>query len=305
MYMDKSIAVIIPCYNEGSTIERVVKQFSQILPSATIYVFDNNSEDDSAIRAINAGALVYNEIQQGKGYVIRRAFADIEADIYILVDGDGTYEAASAQQMTQVLIDHRLDMVVGARQSEAREAFRRGHRIGNYLFNFVVAMLFGSCFNDMLSGYRIFSRRFVKSFPALAVGFDIETEMTIHALHLRLPVAEIKTPYHARPLGSESKLSTYCDGLKILWRILILMKETKPFHLFAILFAFSMMGALLLAIPIINTFIETGLIPRLSSAIIAVGLILIGLLSLFSGIILDSLSKARLEMKRLSYLTFK
>ena len=303
MMTKNTIAVLIPCYNEELTIASVVASFRQTLPEATIYVYDNNSKDRTIEVARAAGALVRSEPLQGKGNVVRRMFADIEAEVYVLVDGDSTYDAASAPEMIQLLRDNQLDMVNGARVTGIKEAYRPGHRFGNWLLTSIVAWTFGNRLKDMLSGYRIFSRRYVKSFPSLAVGFEIETELTIHALHLRMPVAEMETPYKDRPNGSVSKLSTYRDGLRILWKILVFIKEEKPMAFFSLI-ALAFCGAsVLLALPILREYIATGLVPRLPTAVLSMGMMTIAFLSLACGLILDTVTRGRSEMKRMRYLS--
>ncbi len=300
-----SIAVIIPCYNEGLAIAHVVKAFKQYLPTATIYVYDNNSKDDTKLQAQQAGAMVRSENRQGKGHVIRRAFADVEADIYVMVDGDGTYDAASAPAMVEKLLSKQLDMLVGTRSSELEaKTYRRGHRFGNRLLTQSIALLFGSQFTDVLSGYRVFSRRFVKSFPALAKGFEIEAMLTIHALELRLPCSEHITPYYERIEGTQSKLKTYQDGFKILFTILSLFKDIRPFAFFGGLAAFLAVSALILMFPVLQEFFDTGLVRRFPTAIAAMGMITIAGIFLTSGLILDNVSRNRLEQKRLVYLQY-
>lgn len=296
------IAVLIPCYNEEKAIGQVVRAFRQALPSATIYVYDNNSKDETVHRAFEAGAVVRSEPLQGKGNVVRRMFADIEADVYVLVDGDDTYDAESAPALIERLVVGQLDMVVGRRVNPGENAYRRGHQFGNVLISRTVAMLFGDRFADILSGYRVFSRRFVKSFPALTEGFEIETELTVHALELRMPVAETATPYKERPEGSYSKLRTYRDGFRILLMVLILLKEEKPLAFFSSVFALFATLSLILAYPVFVTYIETGLVPRFPTAILATGTMLLGFLSLASGFILDTVTRGRREMKRMQYL---
>lgn len=296
------IAVLIPCYNEAITIAKVIADFQQALPTATIHVFDNNSIDDTAAIARAAGARVCSVRQQGKGNVVRRMFADVEADIYLMVDGDGTYDASSAPAMVQKLVDEHADMVVGCRCTEERAAYRAGHRFGNHLLTGCVAMLFGRHFTDILSGYRVFSRRFVKSFPALASGFETETELTVHALELRMPIGEIDTPYCSRPAGSTSKLNTYRDGWRILMTILKLSKSERPLAFFGTGCALLLLLAVGLSIPIVQTWLATGLVPRFPTAILATGLALLGFLSLACGLILDTVTRGRQEMKRLAYL---
>ncbi len=297
------IAVLLPCYNEETAIADVVRNFRHALPGATIYVYDNNSKDRTLAVAQEAGAVVRSETRQGKGNVVRRMFSDIEADIYVLADGDGTYDAASSPALIERLLTERLDMVVGCRlQQHVGEAFRRGHRFGNDLLTGVVGLLFGRSFTDILSGYRVFSRRFVKSFPALATGFETETELTVHALALRMPIGEVETPYGARPEGSASKLRTYRDGFRILMTILQLFKEEQPLRFFLILFGVLALLSLILAYPVVVTYVETGLVPRFPTAILATGIMLLAFLSLAAGFILDTVTHGRRELKRLAYL---
>ncbi|MBI5558578.1 MAG: glycosyltransferase [Deltaproteobacteria bacterium] len=297
------IAVLVPCYNEEKTVVQVVRDFHAVLPGAAIYVYDNNSTDHTALRAREAGAIVRSERRQGKGNVMRRMFSDIEADIYVLVDGDNTYHAESAPVMISRLLDEQLDMVVGSRlTAHDQAAFRRGHHLGNRLLTGFVALLFGRSLTDMLSGYRVMSRRFVKSFPALAKGFETETELTVHALELRMPTAEVITPYGNRPAESESKLHTYRDGFRILLTIIHLFKAERPLAFFAILFALLAAISLGLAVPIILTYAATGLVPRFPTAILATGIMLLAFLSLVCGLILDTVTHGRREMKRLNYL---
>ena len=298
-----TIAVLVPCYNEEVTIRTVVADFRRALPQATIYVYDNNSTDRTVEMARAAGAVVRSEPLQGKGNVVRRMFADIEAEVYLLVDGDATYDAASAPAMIRRLVDDRLDMVNGARVTEVRAAYRPGHRFGNRLLTGLVAWTFGNGLTDMLSGYRVFSRRYVKSFPSLAVGFEIETELTIHALHLRMPIAEIATPYRERPSGSTSKLSTYRDGLRILWKILVFIKEERPMAFFSLIGLGFCLLAVVLMVPILREFLATGLVPRLPTAVLSMGLMTIGFISFACGLILDTVSRGRSEMKRMRYLS--
>lgn len=298
------IAVCIPCYNEEKTVSQVVESFHHALPGAEIYVYDNNSKDQTARLAAEAGAIVRIERHQGKGNVMRRMFSDIEADIYVLVDGDNTYDAASAPAMiTKLLTDH-LDMVVGTRLTTFDEtAFPPGHQWGNRILTGFVSMLFGREITDMLSGYRVFSRRFVKSFPALAEGFETETELTVHALELRMPVAEVVTPYGMRPTGSVSKLRTYRDGFRILRTILNLFKEERPLIFFSLLFALLAIISVVLAIPVFITYIHTGQVPRFPTAILSTGIMTLAFLSLACGFILDTVTLGRRELKRLSYLS--
>jgi len=296
------VAVLIPCYNEEVAIGSVVRDFRAALPDAKIYVFDNNSRDRTVEVATKAGAIVSRVPLQGKGNVVRRMFADVEADAYVLVDGDDTYHAASAQMMVARLIDEKLDMVVSRRETEETAAYRRGHRFGNWMLTECVARLFGRSFTDILSGYRVFSRRFVKSFPALAAGFEIETELTVHALELRMPIEEIPAPYKSRPEGSVSKLNTYRDGIRILWMILKLFRQERPLAFFGGLGVVFWLVSLALAIPLLQTYAETGLVPRFPTAILATGMTLTGFLSLVCGLILDTVTRGRHEMKRLAYL---
>ena len=298
------IAVLIPCYNEEAAIGTVVRDFRHALPSAVIYVYDNNSQDHTIDVAQMAGAVVRREPLQGKGHVVRRMFADIEADIYGLVDGDDTYDAASAPTLIEHLVAERLDMVNAARVTEIEAAYRPGHRFGNVLLTTMVARIFGDRIHDMLSGYRVFSRRFVKSFPALSSGFEIETELTVHALELNMPVAEVKTPYKDRPAGSVSKLRTFRDGFRILMTILKLIKQERPMAFFSALFAILALGSLIIIWPVMLTFFHTGLVPRLPTAVLAMGMMLLAFLSLGCGLILETVTRGRQEMKRLRYLDF-
>jgi len=297
------LAVILPCYNEEAAIADVVRDFRAALPQAEIYVYDNNSKDDTVEVARAAGAIVRRETRQGKGHVVRRMFADVEADIYVLSDGDGTYDAASAPAMIAKLISERLDMVAGSRLTTYEgEAFRRGHRFGNDLLTGFLGLCFGRTFTDILSGYRVFSRRYVKSFPALSTGFETETELAVHALELRMPIAEVSTPYKARPVGSASKLRTYRDGFRILMMILNLFKEERPLAFFSIIAAILALIGLVLAYPVFMTYIETGLVPRFPTAILSTGLMILASLSLTCGFVLDTVTHGRREMKRLAYL---
>ena len=297
------VAVLIPCYNEEVAIPKVVRDFRAVLPDAAIYVYDNNSSDGTAAAARQAGAITRCEPLQGKGNVVRRMFADIEADVYVLVDGDDTYDAAAAPAMVNLLVAERLDMVNGARETEIEAAYRPGHRFGNALLTGIVRYIFGDRISDMLSGYRAFSRRFVKSFPALAVGFETETEFTVHALELKMPVGEIATAYKDRPAGSASKLRTYTDGLKILRSILLLVKEKRPLQFFGLAgLAFMVLG-IGLAVPVVLDYVRTGLVPRLPTAVLATGLVLLAFLSQVCGLVLDSVAHGRIEMKRMAYLS--
>ena len=296
------IAILIPCYNEETTIGGVVRDFRSALGDATIYVYDNDSTDRSRSLAKAAGAVVRFEPRRGKGNVVCRMFSDIDADIYVLVDGDGTYDAASAPRMIERLRAEQLDMVNGARVATNRAAYPPGHQVGNLLLTGLVAHIFGNRFSDMLSGYRVFSRRFVKSFPALAGGFEIETAFTVHALELRMPVAEIETPYKERPQGSSSKLHTFRDGFRILWMILRMVEEERPLHLFGTLSLAFALTSVILAYPIFVTFVHTGLVPRLPTGVVAASLMILAFLSLASGLIIDMVTLGRREAKRLRYL---
>jgi glycosyltransferase involved in cell wall biosynthesis len=296
------IAVLIPCYNEEVAIPRVVAAFRAALPGAAIHVYDNNSRDRTCEVAAAAGAVVRREPQQGKGHVVRRMFADIEADVYLLVDGDDTYEAADAPAMVRLLLEERCDMVTGVRVTDAAAAYRPGHRLGNRMLTGMVRLVFGDRITDMLSGYRAFSRRFVKSFPALASGFETETEFTVHALELRMPVAELRTAYRERPPGSHSKLSTYRDGWRILRTIILLVRRERPLPFFGAAAAgMALLGAIL-ALPLVQTWLATGLVPRLPTAVLVTGLMLAALLSLACGLILDTVTRGRLEVRRIAYL---
>ena len=296
------VAILVPCFNEEAAVARVVGDFRKALPSADIFVYDNNSSDRTMAVAQEAGAIVRSERRQGKGHVVRRMFADVDADIYVLVDGDATYDAASAPRMIETLLSERLDMVVGLRVDQAVAAWRPGHRTGNRLLTGFISSVFGQAFKDILSGYRIFSRRFVKSFPVLSDGFEIETELTVHALELALPVAEIDTPYYARPEGSVSKLNTYRDGLRILGTILRLYRSEKPLRFFTAIGVFLILVSIGLAIPILITYLELGLVPRLPTAVLAMGLMILAMLSISSGLVLDTVTRGRREMKLLAYL---
>lgn len=296
------VVVILPCYNEEAAIAQVVADFKKALPGVSVYVYDNNSNDKTSEVAAAAGAIVRTETLQGKGNVVRRMFADIDADVYLMCDGDITYDAASAPALIAKLVSENLDMVVGCRVDQDAAAYRVGHRFGNALFTGFVATLFGNRFTDILSGYRAFSRRFVKSFPALSNGFEIETELTVHALQLRMPIAEINTPYGARIEGSQSKLSTYRDGYKIMVMITKLFKNERPLYFFGLIFALLALMSLLLAVPLVTTYLETGLVPRLPTAVLVASTMLLGFLSLTCGLVLDTVTHGRREIKRMSYL---
>ena len=296
------IAVLLPCYNEEAAIAQTVAGFRAALPSAAIYVYDNNSKDRTVEVARAAGAVVRSERMQGKGNVVRRMFADVDADIYVMADGDATYDAEAAPQLVRRLIDEQLDMVVGSRVTQHDAAYRRGHVMGNRLLTGMLAKLFGRSFTDILSGYRVFSRRFVKSFPVLSGGFEIETEISVHALELRMPVGEVETRYFARPEGSASKLSTYSDGFRILNTIVTLYRIERPLLFFGAIGGLLAFLALVLGIPLAITYYHTHLVPRLPTAIMATGLIILAALCFFAGLILDTVVRGRREVRRLAYL---
>jgi glycosyltransferase involved in cell wall biosynthesis len=296
------VAVLVPCYNEALTIAKVVRDFRLCLPMADIYVYDNGSTDGTAARAREAGAIVRREVLQGKGHVIRRMFADVEADVYVLVEGDATYDAAAAPEMMRLLVEDGLDMVSGIRVEEDAGAYRPGHRMGTRVLTGMVRQIFGDRIRDVLSGYRLFSRRFVKSFPALATGFETEVEFTVHALELRMPIGEVKTRYGERPPGSASKLHTIPDGIRILRTIVALVKEERPLQFFSAMSLLLLMAGLALGTPVVFEFLHTGLVPRLPTALLALGFVLLSSLSLLGGLILDSVCLGRRELKRMAYL---
>ncbi len=300
---DLEIAVVVPCLNEEVSIPEVITDFRAALPGATIYVYDNNSTDKTGEVAQAAGAVVRREPQPGKGNVVRRMFSDIEADVYVLVDGDATYPAAEAPAMIARLLDEQMDMIAGARIPQHDEAYRPGHQFGNFIITFLVGLMFGPRFSDILTGYRVMSRRFVKSFPALSKGFEIETEITVHALEMRLPSAEVEVPYFERPEGSTSKLRTFRHGFGIMKTILVLIKEERPLEFFTLLFVLLELLALVLAWPVLTEFFATGLVPRLPTAVLSTGLALVGFMALACGLILDTVTHSRQELKRLHYLS--
>ena len=299
------VAVLIPCFNEEATISETVKGFRSALPGATVYVYDNNSTDRTVAVAKKAGAAVHSERQQGKGHVVRRMFADIDADVYVMADGDLTYDPKAAPEMVKLLLDEQLDMVVGTRRHEEKHAYRGGHVLGNRIFTGLLASLFGRSFNDLFSGYRVFSRRFVKSFPVLSSGFEIETEMSVHALELRMPVGEIETRYLARPEGSESKLSTYGDGWRILKTIGTLYRMERPVLFYGTIATLLLAVAVVLSIPLAITYIHTHLVPRVPTAILVTGMTIVAVLCFFAGLILDTVTRGRREMRRLAYLSLE
>jgi glycosyltransferase involved in cell wall biosynthesis len=299
---DLSIAVLIPCYNEAAAIAKVVADFRAALPQARVYVYDNNSHDATMAVARDAGAVVRTETLQGKGHVVRRMFADVEADVFVLVDGDDTYDAAVAPDMLRLMLDRQLDMVTGARATEEAGAYRRGHRLGNTLLTGMVRRIFGNRVSDMLSGYRVFSRRFVKSFPALAAGFETETEFTVHALELKMPIGEVATAYRGRLPGSTSKLRTYADGIRILRSIVLLVKEERPLQFFALIGGALLLVGFGIGLPVVVEFVRTGLVPRLPTAVLATGFVLLSFLAVVCGLVLDTVTHGRREMRRLAYL---
>ncbi len=304
-FAKNDIAVMIPCFNEQQTIHQVVTDFKKYLPNATIYVYDNNSTDQTVNEALQANAIVRHEGLQGKGNVVRRMFSDIDADVYVLVDGDATYDAASALTLIHSLLTNHLDMINAARVNESKEAYRMGHTFGNKLLTSLVKIIFGNQISDMLSGYRVFSRRFVKSFPILSTGFEIETELTVHALSLRMPIAEIKTPYYQRPLGSFSKLSTFKDGWRILSMIIGLLRNERPLAFFSLIGVFLFITSLILAEPLFVTYWQTGLVPRIPTAILCTSLTILAFLNFACGLILDTVTRGRKEAKLLSYLSYQ
>ena len=296
------IAVLIPCYNEAVAVAQVVQGFREALPGARIYVFDNNSTDATRENALAAGAVVRHVARPGKGNVVRRMFADVDADIYILVDGDATYHAPSAPELVAKLVGENLDMVVGTRVHEHDDAYRRGHQFGNRLLTGSMTRIFGGSFTDMLSGYRVFSRRFVKSFPAMSRGFEIETELTIHALELRMPYGELETPYGVRPEGSLSKLSTYSDGVRILSTIVKLFAIERPLQFYGALSGLLAVIALLVGMPLFLTYMASGLVPRFPTAVLSTGIVMLSAISFVTGVILETVTIGRREVKQLRYL---
>jgi glycosyltransferase involved in cell wall biosynthesis len=296
------VAVLVPCFNEEAAVAKVVGDFRAALPAAVIYVYDNNSSDRTVAVAREAGAVVRKETRQGKGHVVRRMFADVDADIYVLVDGDATYDAPSAPKLIERLVAERLDMVVGRRIEQSTTSYRPGHRFGNQLLTGFLWAVFGRAFADILSGYRVFSRRFVKSFPVLSDGFEIETELTVHALELALPLAELDTPYFARPEGSFSKLNTWRDGFRILATIGRLYRSERPLRFFTVIGIVLALLSVGLAVPIFITYFELGIVPRLPTAVLSTGLMILAVLSISSGLVLDTVTRGRREMKLLAYL---
>jgi glycosyltransferase involved in cell wall biosynthesis len=301
--MTPRIAVLVPCYNEEAAIAKVVRDFREALPQALIYVYDNNSSDQTTARAQEAGAVVRQEFRQGKGNVVRRMFADIEADIYVLVDGDDTYDAEAAQPMIRKAIENGLDLLTARRIHTDAAAYRPGHVLGNRMLTGLTALLFNVHLSDMLSGYRVFSRRFIKSFPFTAEGFGIETELTVHAVRLMMPMGEMDTRYKERPAGSVSKLNTWRDGFRILFTIAHLLREERPLVFFSLFFAVLALTSLLIGAPVVTEYFQTGLVPRLPTAVLATGLMVLAFLSLTAGLILDTVTRGRWEQKRMAYLS--
>ncbi|WP_052161244.1 glycosyltransferase [Hoeflea sp. BAL378] len=303
MFDDLEIAVLLPCYNEAATIGDVVRGFREALPGARIYVYDNNSKDQTALRAALAGAIVVREPRQGKGHVVRRMFSDIDADIFLMADGDGTYAPADGPELIRTLVSERCDMVVGTRRGVTDDAGRRGHAFGNTIFNTLYKQIFGDDFTDIFSGYRAFSRRFAKSFPAVSGGFEIETEMSVHASQLKLPVMELALDYGRRPEGSHSKLSTFRDGARILWMFAMLMKETRPFTFFSYLSVFTLAISMMFMVPVLNEYFLTGLVTRMPTWMLAMALMMMALMIFTGGVILDSVARGRAEQKRFHYMS--
>ncbi|WP_413741249.1 glycosyltransferase family 2 protein [Sodalis sp. RH15] len=302
-FAGNKVAIIVPCYNEALSIQKVIADFRQALPEASIFIFDNNSTDNTVQIAKSEGVQVFNVMQKGKGNVVRRMFADVDADIYVMVDGDATYDASCCPALIDKLISEHLDMVVGARVHMIKEAYRPGHSWGNKILTGCVKLIFGGEFSDMLSGYRVFSKRYVKSFPALATGFETETELTVHALELRMPYAEIDTPYSPRMESSVSKLSTYKDGAKILKTIIKLYSVERPFFFYGILAIIFALIGICISIPIIDEYIITGLVPRLPTAVLSTGLLIFSAIAFITGLILECITMGRREFKRLFYLS--
>ena len=296
------VSVLLPCRNEGLSIRKTVINFLSVMPEARVFVYDNLSTDNTREEATAAGAILRSEMWPGKGNVVKRMFSDIDSEIYVMADGDGTYDYKIAPKMIKLLVDQHLDMVVGVRHNVYENAHRTGHGIGNLLFNFIYRALFGPLFTDIFSGYRVFSRRFVKSFPAVSTGFEIETEMSVHASQLRMPIAEISTEYGARQEGSVGKLRTFRDGLRILFTLVILFKEIRPLQFFGFIAVANFALATTISVPLLITYLQTGLVPRFPTAILATGLIVLGGVLLVCGLILDSVARGRLEQKRMWYL---
>jgi len=302
-FEDLNVAVLLPCYNEGAAIADVVLDFRRVLPGKRIFVYDNNSSDNTSEQAARAGATVVPCRRQGKGNVVRQMFADIDADIYIMTDGDGTYDTARAPELIQTLLDERADMVVGTRRDVKVDAGRQGHAFGNKIFNIVYQSIFGKDFTDIFSGYRVFTRRYAKSFPAMSPGFEIETEMSVHASVLRLPVIEVECDYGRRQEGSVSKLSTFGDGFKILRMMGSLMKETRPFAFFSYI-SLGLVGiSMFSAAPVLVEYFTTGLVNKMPTWVLSMTMLLASMMVFMAGVILDSVARGRAEQKRIHYLS--
>jgi glycosyltransferase involved in cell wall biosynthesis len=299
---DLSIAVLVPCFNEAAAIDKVVRDFATALPTAVVYVYDNNSTDETATVAAAAGAEVRRELRRGKGNVVRRMFQDIEADVYVMVDGDDTYDAKVVPQLVARLVDENLDMVVGRRVETHEAAYRAGHRLGNRVLTGLVRWLFDAKIDDMLSGYRVFSRRFVKSFPSFSREFEIETELTVHAMQMRMPVAEVDTSYKERPPGSTSKLRTFRDGWRILMTISNLMRNERPLLFFSLIGLVTFLAAVALGLPVLLEYMDTGKVARFPTAILCMSMTVISVVCIATGLILDLVAHVRREAKRLVYL---
>lgn len=304
MSTSPTVAAIVPCYNEELSVEAVIRDLRAAVPEMLIYVYDNNSSDSTSEVARAAGAIVRTETTKGKGNVVRRAFADVEADVYVLIDGDDTYDASALPEMISALQSGPYDHVLGVRRETTGSAYRPGHALGNKGFNLLVGNVFGSDVSDMLSGYRVMSRRFVKSFPALSREFEIETELTVHAMSVRAPQAEVEVDFKDRPPGSESKLRTYHDGFRILALIGQLIRHERPLFFYGVIGTLLALIGLVLVIPVVIDFVQTGLVPRLPTAVLALGIVLVGILAWTIGLILDGVLKARREISRLNYLTY-
>jgi glycosyltransferase involved in cell wall biosynthesis len=298
------IAAIVPCHNEALAIAKVVADLRAAVPQMDIYVYDNASTDDTVAIALQAGATVRHEHTKGKGNVVRRAFADVDADVYVLIDGDDTYAAADLPEMIDTLLRGPYDHVLGVRRQDEEGAYRPGHALGNKAFNLLVSGVFKSDVSDMLSGYRVFSRRFVKSFPALSREFEIETELTVHAMSLRVPQVEVPVGFKDRPTGSESKLRTYHDGFRILSLIVGLIRHERPMLFYGLAGALLAVAGFIVGIPVIVDYASTGLVPRLPTAVLALGIVIVAFLSWMIGLVLDGVLKSRREISRLNYLLY-
>lgn len=299
-----SIAILIPCYNEEQTIENVISDCKKYIPNAEIYVYDNNSKDNTIAVAKEAGAIVHHELRQGKGNVVRRMFADIDSDVYVMLDGDATYDVSSIPELIEILVKEKLDMVVGARCETKETCYRSGHRCGNKVLTKIVELFLSYKLKDMLSGLRVFSKRYVKTFPAQSCGFEIETELTIYALSRRLPIKEVDTKYFSRPEGSVSKLSTYKDGIRILRTIVLLVKEERPLLFFSLIALLLFLTGITIMFPVIGDYLKTGLVLRFPTAILASSLMICSLISFLVGLVLDSVARAKKEISRNNYLKY-